>query len=85
MDPVHIKGLSHITPGGSNAPHLHTGPPSLPRRRGIKDATSLRPLPRRPVSSSFSSLHLLLLGHTATPLPRWSLLPAAAASAGRPG
>jgi hypothetical protein len=47
VDPVHIKRLSTITPGGSNAPHLHARPA----------AASNTPLPRRPVSSSSTAQH----------------------------
>lgn len=41
---------------GSNAPHLHAGPPP---RRGIKYAASARPLPRRPrlLSSPLPRIH----------------------------
>jgi hypothetical protein len=88
MDTVHIRMSSHINSGASNSndPHLPTGPPPAPRHRpGVpppwdqnKYATSARPLPRRPVSSS------LLHGHarrrqqqsySVSPLPHSASLP----------
>jgi very-long-chain enoyl-CoA reductase len=79
MDPVHIKKLSHHKSGGSNGPPPARGPTQSPRprRSGIKYATSLRPLPRRPVSSLHPSS--LFLGHTAS-AQALSCLAAAAAS-----